>query len=1204
MDEAPVPRLQPQEYGAIVGPSGRLVGARLAAVCAALVSLLAVCAVVLVSGSSQPTTQERLPGFELSLNSAMETFFKNTAAREQQEATVQQVAISKLAVVPKAVLSAFTKSHTQGLAAAPNPVVKGTQKPAHVAAAPALAAPAAATAATPSVVTPNPYYSSRAAPKTAYVDHYSGSYEHPPAPERAPGGSSPGVVVGATENALNNLKSSKKAAHIEGLSNKPLDWPEPAVKMVSAVAPKVAAKATAPKALTKAAKVVAKKAVAAPVKAVVPERLHMEGLSNTPWSAPLSDFNAPKPQVLVAAPQTADFDVPVPKGMHSGQAFLVKIPGHREREVTVPGGVAPGQLVSIDVPAPIQLSTKSKLEGEEPAAEEPAAEEPAEEPAEIKEPAAEEPAEESADINTESVEEANSAEESGEAATIEAAAKKAQDYATVPIVFGGTPEQQAAAGAVNAVHDLFRKDETVSKKWIPGDTQPIPGLKPLGQTSEDLWTSAPEVYGDQTALHAQSCAARCSSCRTMGAGNWYCQKCGDVCNQLSEAEVKMKSYKWEVGAPRGAVDPMAQAELPARYFRAVGKDKEGYTMHQPMIPAKKRWYQKTTQVTHVNPGGITQITSNPKWPVQSTAGLSSIANLYKPDGELPSNLPTLSSLATVEGRVYKHSLLVKKQRKQALEEEEQTPEEAASQEEAPAVGEAADGEEGVTPEKNPGFIVATPDDQGLEHGAVARKMTTNVNIVGPGGPSYVQIHTMPAENPQHFGAYAKPSFRSEYPSTQTITINPTRPGVRMVAAAPVAQFVSAQPVIAAPSPATSVMTSYQPAAIAARQHTIQTTMGSGGLMFQVPTAPGIAVAPGAAYSQTTTVNRVQPQWGAASLSTTTVTTSQAGRAIQYVQPPQYVQSPGPTMQYVQAAPVQAPPPTMQYVHAPHFIFPAGGAATSSVTTTQTGAIPMQVVAGGGATVQVVRKQTAPNYQSLSPIPLLKPMSFFDKKRRAKQALFRHWDGHEMQVLNVVPEKSDGAINLDPQNWQGNMVISEGKRGKKADEQFSEAMAQVTEGLHAASNSELHYKGDDRTGVTYREYGDVNPAIGEPADPSKGAPKLISSDPFALRPKQAASPLASINQRAGAVPTGAQMTARPRSKEAAQAPAAEKPAEEAPAELPAPEAEESMVVTVPAGLRAGQDFTALTGAGHEEEVTVPAGVKAGGEVEITVPAASQ
>jgi len=123
-------------------------------------------------------------------------------------------------------------------------------------------------------------------------------------------------------------------------------------------------------------------------------------------------------------------------------------------------------------------------------------------------------------------------------------------------------------------------------------------------------------------------------------------------------------------------------------------------------------------------------------------------------------------------------------------------------------------------------------------------------------------------------------------------------------------------------------------------------------------------------------------------------------------------------------------------------------------------------------------------------------------------------------------------------------------------------------MHAAANSELHFKGKDRTTVGYREYGDVNSAIGEPADPTRGGPKLITNDPFGLRDKEAASPLASINDRAGAVPIGSKL--------------------------------ESMVVKVPAGLSPGQKFTALTGAGHEEEVIVPQGVKAGGEVEISVP----
>jgi hypothetical protein len=333
-------------------------------------------------------------------------------------------------------------------------------------------------------------------------------------------------------------------------------------------------------------------------------------------------------------------------------------------------------------------------------------------------------------------------------------------------------------------------------------------------------------------------------------------------------------------------------------------------------------------------------------------------------------------------------------------------------------------------------------------------------------------------------------------------------------------------VAAVPGRATSIVTSYQPAAMAAQQQTMQTTLNSGGLVFQMPTAAGV---PLQAYAPTS-VRRVQPS------VSTTITTPRA--------PVQYV---------------QRPPTTVT--------------TTSSPAQFVSGAGTVSIAGGAAPLVQVVRRQGQPQYQSLSPIPSLKPMPFFDKKRRAKQALFRHWDGKEMQVLNVLPEKPDGEINLDPQNWQGqNMVISEGAQGAKADRQFSEAMKQVTEGLHAAANSELHYKGGDRSAVTYREYGDVNAAVGEPADPSVGGPKLVTADPFGLKAKEAASPVASINDRAGAVPTGSKM--------------------------------EEMVVQVPAGMEPGQQFTAETGAGQEEEVTVPAGVEGGGDVEIDVPEAPQ
>lgn len=94
-------RLAPEAYGATIGPAVR--GARitrLSAVCAALVSLLAVCCVVLSSSagdSQRDMTMKGLPGFELSLRSAMETWLQNTEKREQAHAAAQRLAMQRLA---------------------------------------------------------------------------------------------------------------------------------------------------------------------------------------------------------------------------------------------------------------------------------------------------------------------------------------------------------------------------------------------------------------------------------------------------------------------------------------------------------------------------------------------------------------------------------------------------------------------------------------------------------------------------------------------------------------------------------------------------------------------------------------------------------------------------------------------------------------------------------------------------------------------------------------------------------------------------------------------------------------------------------------------------------------------------------------------------------------------------------------------------
>ncbi len=114
-------RLEPPAYGATIGPAGRERGVLLAAVLAALVSLLAVCCAVLASGGDRAQSAPGLPGFELSLKSAMEVFFKNTARRERAEAAAQQVEVQRLASVPNQPRRSATKpAATQHLAAAEN----------------------------------------------------------------------------------------------------------------------------------------------------------------------------------------------------------------------------------------------------------------------------------------------------------------------------------------------------------------------------------------------------------------------------------------------------------------------------------------------------------------------------------------------------------------------------------------------------------------------------------------------------------------------------------------------------------------------------------------------------------------------------------------------------------------------------------------------------------------------------------------------------------------------------------------------------------------------------------------------------------------------------------------------------------------------------------------------------------------------------
>ena len=149
-------RLEPQAYGATIGiPGARGMGFRVAAVCAALVSLLAVSCALLMSGFDAAVPSRGLPGFELSLNSAMETFFQNTAARERKEAAAQRLTVQQLSFAPS-----HAKRHIQHFA-------QTAAKPASTRSHTAVTPPATSTHKTPTLLTKKGERAHDDAPRTA-----------------------------------------------------------------------------------------------------------------------------------------------------------------------------------------------------------------------------------------------------------------------------------------------------------------------------------------------------------------------------------------------------------------------------------------------------------------------------------------------------------------------------------------------------------------------------------------------------------------------------------------------------------------------------------------------------------------------------------------------------------------------------------------------------------------------------------------------------------------------------------------------------------------------------------------------------------------------------------------------------------------------------------------------------------------------------
>ena len=151
----------------------------------------------------------------------------------------------------------------------------------------------------------------------------------------------------------------------------------------------------------------------------------------------------------------------MPATAKPGSSFIVNVQGHDPERVLVPKNARPGQLLSIQIsPTAPQLSAAhherlalyhtntQQLQGR----------------MQLQAPAPED----------------------GHAASVVA--------------------EQAGAIAVSSTHDWFRKQETIDQHWIPGDTQALPKLAPLGTGTTDAWTAAPQVL--PLVLRVQSSGSR------------------------------------------------------------------------------------------------------------------------------------------------------------------------------------------------------------------------------------------------------------------------------------------------------------------------------------------------------------------------------------------------------------------------------------------------------------------------------------------------------------------------------------------------------------------------------------------------------------------------------------------------------------------------------------------------------------------------
>ena len=185
---------------------------------------------------------------------------------------------------------------------------------------------------------------------------------------------------------------------------------------------------------------------------------------------------------LSAHDPVSPFQVRVPATAKPGSSFIVNVQGHDPERVLVPKNARPGQLLSIHIsPTAQQLSA--------------------------------------AHHQRLALYHTNTQQLQGQMQALQAPAPEDGHAASVVA-------EQAGAIAVSSTHNWFKKQETIDQHWIPGDTQELPKLAPLGTGTTDAWTAAPQVLSSVL-------RARVLGCRARGSG--FTSPSGNLCARSRSA---------------------------------------------------------------------------------------------------------------------------------------------------------------------------------------------------------------------------------------------------------------------------------------------------------------------------------------------------------------------------------------------------------------------------------------------------------------------------------------------------------------------------------------------------------------------------------------------------------------------------------------------------------------------------------------------